>query len=99
MSTYRKEWPCCGSVTETESFEPPFCPICQQAEAAGAVRAAERERCAVLTDDMLRYAMAAMGTGSPRQADELRRFWRFAMEARDTGPNVRANLTKGAADD
>lgn len=50
MSTYRKEWPCCGSVTETESFEPPFCPICQQAEAAEAVRAAERERCAKIAE-------------------------------------------------
>ena len=46
--------------------------------------AAERERCDVLTDDMLRYAMAAMGTGSPREADNLRTFWRFAIEARNT---------------
>ena len=28
MSTYRKEWDCCGSVTETECWEPNVCPIC-----------------------------------------------------------------------
>jgi hypothetical protein len=43
-----------------------------------------RERCDVLTDDMLRYAMACMGTGSPREADKLRWLWRFAIEARNT---------------
>lgn len=37
-----------------------------------------------LTDDMLRYAMAAMGTGSPREAQRLRDFWQFAMEAFST---------------
>lgn len=39
-----------------------------------------------LTDDMLRYAMAAMGTGAPRDADKFRLFWRFAIEARDNKP-------------
>lgn len=28
MSTYRIEWNCCGSVTETEAWEPAICPIC-----------------------------------------------------------------------
>ena len=28
MSTYRVEWACCGSVTETESWEPEHCPFC-----------------------------------------------------------------------
>lgn len=28
MSTYRKEWECCGSVTETEAWEPERCPFC-----------------------------------------------------------------------
>ena len=28
MSTYRKEWDCCGSVTETVSWEPETCPFC-----------------------------------------------------------------------
>ncbi len=28
MSTYRVEWPCCGSVTETEAWEPDSCPFC-----------------------------------------------------------------------
>lgn len=28
MSTYRKEWPCCDSVTETEAWEPEQCPFC-----------------------------------------------------------------------
>jgi hypothetical protein len=34
-----------------------------------------------LSDDMLRYAMAAMGAGSPRDAQRFRDFWRFASEA------------------
>ena len=29
MSTYRKEWSCCDSVTETQSWEPAECPFCQ----------------------------------------------------------------------
>jgi hypothetical protein len=28
MGTYRKEWDCCGSVTETEAWEPESCPFC-----------------------------------------------------------------------
>jgi hypothetical protein len=47
-------------------------------------QAAERERCSVLTDDMLRYAMAALGTGSPAEAARFRAFWLHAMTARDT---------------
>ena len=46
--------------------------------------AAERERCSVLTDDMLRYAMAALGTGSPKEAERFRAFWLHAMTARNT---------------
>jgi hypothetical protein len=34
-----------------------------------------------LTDEVLRYAMAAMGTGSPRDAEKFRLFWRYAHEA------------------
>ena len=34
-----------------------------------------------LTDDMLRYAMGAMGTGSPADAERFRLFWQFASEA------------------
>jgi hypothetical protein len=49
---------------------------------------AERKLCDVLTDDMLRYAMAVMGTGSPQEADKLRLFWRFAIEARNTSPRT-----------
>ena len=29
MGTYRVEWPCCGSVTETDAWEPSECPICE----------------------------------------------------------------------
>ena len=29
MSTYRVEWPCCGSVTETQAWEPERCPFCK----------------------------------------------------------------------
>ena len=28
VSIYRKEWACCGSVTETEAWEPDMCPFC-----------------------------------------------------------------------
>ena len=28
MSIYRKEWPCCGDVSETNSYEPETCPFC-----------------------------------------------------------------------
>lgn len=28
MSLYRKEWICCGSVSETRGFEPGSCPFC-----------------------------------------------------------------------
>ena len=41
MGTYRVEWPCCGSVTETDAWEPSECPIC---EAAALRKYAERYR-------------------------------------------------------
>jgi hypothetical protein len=28
MSTYRVDWDCCGSVSETDSWEPEECPFC-----------------------------------------------------------------------
>jgi len=28
MGTYRKEWDCCDSVTETQGWEPESCPFC-----------------------------------------------------------------------
>jgi hypothetical protein len=34
-----------------------------------------------LTDEVLRYAMAAMGTGSPMDAEKFRLFWRYAHDA------------------
>jgi hypothetical protein len=33
MSMYRKEWACCGSVTETDAWEPDSCPFCTPARA------------------------------------------------------------------
>jgi hypothetical protein len=36
---------------------------------------------AALTDEVLRYAMAAMGTGSPMDAEKFRLFWRYAHDA------------------
>ena len=41
MGTYRVEWTCCGSVTETDAWEPSECPIC---EAAALRKDAERYR-------------------------------------------------------
>jgi hypothetical protein len=29
MSTYRVEWKCCGSVTETNCWKPDECPFCK----------------------------------------------------------------------
>lgn len=29
MSMYRKEWSCCGDVTETDAWEPTECPFCK----------------------------------------------------------------------
>lgn len=34
MGTYRVEWPCCGSATETEAWEPEQCPFCEPDNAA-----------------------------------------------------------------
>lgn len=42
MGTYRKEWDCCGSATETEAWEPDTCPFCtpvEQAQRAAAANA------------------------------------------------------------
>ncbi len=48
MGTYRKEWECCGSVTETDCWEPEVCPFCDTSEVA-----AERERCAKVAEGAL----------------------------------------------
>lgn len=36
MGTYRVEWPCCDSVTETQAWEPGQCPFCEPDNAANA---------------------------------------------------------------
>ena len=46
--------------------------------------AEERKQSRMLTDNMLRYAMAALGTGSPAEAERFRAFWLHAMTARAT---------------
>jgi len=38
MSTYRVEWECCGSVTETEAYEPDKCPFCENSDLASALK-------------------------------------------------------------
>ena len=30
MGMYRKEWDCCGSITETDAWEPEDCPFCKK---------------------------------------------------------------------
>lgn len=57
--------------------------------AAIAAAVAEARAVPALTDDMLRYAMAAMGTGSPRDAERFRTFWSFASEALDVMAELR----------
>ena len=43
MGTYRKEWNCCGSVTETEAWEPETCPFCTK-DVESLLKDAERYR-------------------------------------------------------
>lgn len=43
MGTYRNEWNCCGSATETEAWEPEHCPFCTD-DAAPFRKDAERYR-------------------------------------------------------
>jgi hypothetical protein len=38
MGTYRKEWDCCGSATETDAWEPDNCPFCTPAAAPAAAQ-------------------------------------------------------------
>ena len=45
---------------------------------------ARAEQSNVLTDDMLRYAMAALGTNCPADADLYRAFWFHAITMRET---------------
>lgn len=76
------------AATEREQFYLAQCLDAQEAcgvlqEALSAARAeVEALRVVALTDDMLRYAMAALGTGSPREAERFRAFWLHAMSAR-----------------
>ena len=42
MSTYRKEWPCCDLVTETDSYEPDKCPECAMKDLEKALRQIEK---------------------------------------------------------
>lgn len=34
MGMHRKEWDCCDSVTETDSWEPETCPFCTKQDPA-----------------------------------------------------------------
>jgi hypothetical protein len=47
----------------------------------------------VLTDDMLRYAMAALGTNSPADADLYRAFWLHAITARKSNTALAKEAT------
>jgi hypothetical protein len=38
MGTYRAEWSCCGSVTETEAYVPEECPFCTESTEMQRVR-------------------------------------------------------------
>jgi hypothetical protein len=53
----------------------------QMGRAALSEAAAPAAEPVALTDEVLRYAMAAMGTGSPMDAEKFRLFWRYAHEA------------------
>ncbi len=57
MGTYRVEWPCCGSTTETEAWEPEQCPFCEPdnapADPALLASVAEWRQLAETQDDII----------------------------------------------
>ena len=66
-------------LADVESPEDAAIRILRAQLAASEARAEQSD---VLTDDMLRYAMAALGTNSPADADLYRAFWFHAITAR-----------------
>lgn len=82
MSTYRVEWPCCDSVTETEGYEPEACPFCNEPEKGSKVsrehyEALERERDGLVSrvwdledalGKALRYVTLPYGVSTPTWA-------------------------------
>ena len=55
-----------------------------RADSKLAAAEARAEDADVLTDDMLRYAMAALGTNCPADADLYRAFWFHAITMRES---------------
>ena len=94
MSTYRVEWPCCGIVTETESYEPDACPVCVSL-------AAERAR----ADDLGKAVVAVAQECDKLEAerDRLRAAIEQFISTYPWGPDVpelaglRAALAEGEA--
>lgn len=86
MSTYRNEWPCCGSVTETEAWEPEHCPFCTD-DAPSTPQAAMSAELPPLPDPMVtvnRYGLGCStsdGDGGVFTADQLRAYARSALAA------------------
>jgi hypothetical protein len=76
MSTYRIEWECCGSVTETVSWEPDACPVCTRDELRVQVAGLIAERDKLLNDhdiDMLEYHNACVESAQRgAEAERLR---------------------------
>jgi hypothetical protein len=52
MSTMRIEWACCGSVSETESWEPEECPFCAKHKLAKEIQLPQVFKVAL---DLTRY--------------------------------------------
>jgi hypothetical protein len=73
MGTYRKEWECCGSVTETDAWEPESCPFCTD-DAAPFRKDAERYR-------WLKTQPTWLGWGHDFRPDEVEREIDAAMQA------------------
>lgn len=65
MSTYRKEWDCCGQVTETEAYEPESCPFCTEEKYVIELRS-ERDRL---------HAMNSRLIEAMREISSMHGFW------------------------
>ena len=78
---YCTDRPDCKMVARIKSKTPGEIATLRAQLAAAEARA---EQSNVLTDDMLRYAMAALGTNCPADADLYRAFWFHAITMRES---------------
>ena len=70
MGMYRKEWSCCGSVTETDSWEPDECPFCTTPP---------QRTCVGLTDEDVRQCSRDVAAGGKENCVDR---FAYAIEAK-----------------